>query len=52
MSCPSSSSLSLFFFLNLDSTNERKHAISVFLSLAYFTSHNDLQFHNFILLCG
>jgi hypothetical protein len=50
---------SFFFSLDLDSSYKRKHVIFVFVSLAYFTKHYDLQFHwfsckshNLILLCG
>jgi hypothetical protein len=32
------------FFLDLDSTYEREHVTSVFLSLAYFADHGDLHF--------
>jgi hypothetical protein len=47
------------YFLGLDSAYEWKHAIFVFLSLAYLTQYYDIQFYpffckkdNFILLCG
>jgi hypothetical protein len=46
-----------FCFANPASTNGRKYVLSVFVGLAYFTQHNDLQchsifstWHNFILL--
>jgi hypothetical protein len=35
--------------LGLDSAYERKYVIFAFLSLAYLTQHNDLQFHLFSL---
>lgn len=35
-------------FLNLDSTYVREPAMIVFLSLVYFTSHNDLAGHDVI----
>jgi hypothetical protein len=48
-----------FCFEGLDSAYERKHVIFVYLSLAHFISHDDLQFDsfsckrpNFILLYG
>jgi hypothetical protein len=34
-----------FFFFNLDSIYERKHAVFVFLRLTYFSKYVGLQFH-------
>jgi hypothetical protein len=36
-----------FSTLDLDYTKERKHAVFVSLSLAYFAEYDNLQFHSF-----
>jgi hypothetical protein len=37
----------IWIFSGLDSAYERKYVISVFLSLTYFTYHDDLQSYPF-----